>query len=1151
MDATSMLKNALLGTLLLISGFLLAHNGENPIEKSLNITRQSKKPVIIQDLIIPINSFNQPVPAELKHTSYFNLNQFVLNNIILSKPDYLITEFRDPYGVTLQLELERQEVYEAGAMLTTNEDPIGIPMTGGAYYRGIIRGEKSSFVALSFIAGEIVGVMATQDQGNIIIGKPKQAAGFSESQTPHMIYYENDLKVNSNFTCAVPELPQPQQIAERHEQTEAAILPNGCKKVRVYLECDYQMYKDKSNSKLQVENYITAVFNVVKTLYLNEDIKMEISQINVWTTQDPYLHTGLVNIIFDYAARRNSNFNGDLAQLVTTYAPQQQGGIAFLDGMCRAYNDGSSRSPHSFAFIYNTYSSFPQYSWTVEVMAHEMGHNFGSEHTHNCVWGPNKNVSIDNCIGPDNGVPCSQGPRPTGGGTIMSYCHLVSGVGINFTKGFGPEPGDVLRAAVQNKTCLSKSITPTQNASITGPYYSGDTIKLRANPYLNSYVYDWFHYDVLLKGKNDTVLKVAESGEYKVAISSDCTEFSSPIDIVINPVAVNLGCVPIVGKTDSLSFSKNMNVDDNLFTDSLIIPASAYQNIPANVKNIIVELYMTITPVSANTVNKTVITTFVGPNKIVENLKYTPNDTDPDTYRAPKTYYRKLGVFDPKGTWIFSTKDSKPDLGVDARITWRVVLKWKADDVIPSCSIPICGTSNRILDAGIVAATYLWSNGATTKTITVNSPGVYSVTVTKNNQTSSHSVTLFAKNQQFSQQISICQGDTLRIQNSKYFSSGVYTNMLKASDGCDSILQTTLTVNPVNLTNLTKTLCYNDLFNGLKMTRDTTITDRLIGYLNCDSIVTTQIKVQPEISIKGIVAINCENVGAGISTEVAGGLSPYNYQWSNGMALTTLSGLKDGKYILKITDGNGCTSEKEFIVDNYDSVGINAIIKNVNCFGESSASIEAVVSSGTQPINFSWSTGSTMQRLVDIKKGRYNLYASDINGCTFSRDYDVTEPDLLISIMDTKASNGSASDGSVTPAVYGGTKPYKFKWSNGDTTAVLNNVSAGNYAVTITDALGCVTQNSTQVISGLNSIEESKIVLIPNPVKDRINISSADKLIEQYSIIAVTGQVIAKSEPKLNKQNLSISSNGFSTGHYIVKLTMSDGKQIVKHFFKE
>ena len=102
MDATSMLKNALLGSLLLISGFLCAHNGENPIEKSLNIIRQSKKPVIIQDLIIPINSFNQPVPAELKHTSYFNLNQFVLNNIILSKPDYLITEYRDPYGVSLQ-----------------------------------------------------------------------------------------------------------------------------------------------------------------------------------------------------------------------------------------------------------------------------------------------------------------------------------------------------------------------------------------------------------------------------------------------------------------------------------------------------------------------------------------------------------------------------------------------------------------------------------------------------------------------------------------------------------------------------------------------------------------------------------------------------------------------------------------------------------------------------------------------------------------------------------------------------------------------------------------------------------------------------------------------------------------------------------------
>lgn len=69
------------------------------------------------------------------------------------------------------------------------------------------------------------------------------------------------------------------------------------------------------------------------------------------TTQDSYLHSTLPAIIYDYAAKRNKNFNGDLAQLISTVPPQQQGGIAFLDGLCREYGDGSGRSPHSFAFI--------------------------------------------------------------------------------------------------------------------------------------------------------------------------------------------------------------------------------------------------------------------------------------------------------------------------------------------------------------------------------------------------------------------------------------------------------------------------------------------------------------------------------------------------------------------------------------------------------------------------------------------------------------------------------------------------------------------------------------------------------------------------------------------------------------------------------
>lgn len=127
----------------------------------------------------------------------------------------------------------------------------------------------------------------------------------------------------------------------------------------------------------------------------------------------------------------------------------------------------------------------------------------------------------------------------------------------------------------------------------------------------------------------------------------------------------------------------------------------------------------------------------------------------------------------------------------------------------------------------------------------------------------------------------------------------------------------------------------------------------------------------PELILDGIVAVNCENIGASLDATVIGGKAPYSLQWSNGQSAYQLAGLKDGKYILKVTDGNSCLAEKEFIVDNYDSVGITPVIKNVNCFAESNGSIEAVLNSGTQPISYSWSTGNTTNKIIDIKRKIY------------------------------------------------------------------------------------------------------------------------------------------------------------------------------------
>jgi hypothetical protein len=109
----------------------------------------------------------------------------------------------------------------------------------------------------------------------------------------------------------------------------------------------------------------------------------------------------------------------------------------------------------------NSFSLFPTYSWSTMVITHETGHNLASPHTQSCTW---PGGAIDNCYTTEGG--CTPGPATVNGGTMMSYCHLVSGVGINFANGFGPLPGALIRSRLINNPCINPVISFTTASQI-------------------------------------------------------------------------------------------------------------------------------------------------------------------------------------------------------------------------------------------------------------------------------------------------------------------------------------------------------------------------------------------------------------------------------------------------------------------------------------------------------------------------------------------------------------------------------------------------------------------------------------------------------------------------------------------------------------
>jgi gliding motility-associated-like protein len=242
--------------------------------------------------------------------------------------------------------------------------------------------------------------------------------------------------------------------------------------------------------------------------------------------------------------------------------------------------------------------------------------------------------------------------------------------------------------------------------------------------------------------------------------------------------------------------------------------------------------------------------------------------------------------------------------------------------------------------------------------------------------------------------------------------------------------------------------------------------------------------------------ISCFNGNNGSATITGtGGVGPYSYLWNNGSTLSNPTNLIAGNNTVTISDANQCVVTDTIILIQPTEIQLSESHQNISCFGGSNGTINLAVTGGTAPYTFSWSNNTNSQNLSNLSIGTYTVVVTDTNGCSKSLSVTLTQPTTPLSSSDTHVDIlcKSFSTGMIDLTVNGGTTPYNYLWSNGQTTQDIDSLLSGTYSVSITDANSCLYYDTIQLTEPSNALSYTSIVTSINCFGDAtgaINITS-------------------------------------------------------------
>jgi gliding motility-associated-like protein len=346
---------------------------------------------------------------------------------------------------------------------------------------------------------------------------------------------------------------------------------------------------------------------------------------------------------------------------------------------------------------------------------------------------------------------------------------------------------------------------------------------------------------------------------------------------------------------------------------------------------------------------------------------------------------------------------------------------------------------------------YSWSSGQATAVVNGLPAGVYTVTVTDNNNPTCTDVASIALFQPTALTNTITQTD-VTVQG--------------GNDG-------TATANPLGGTPIytyewnTTPLQISQTATGLMAgTYSVEITDSE-GCTLSDNVLINEPPCNDFLLAVNTTNVSCNGGNSGsASLFITNGTPPFSIAWSTGQTVvSSISNLLAGSYSVDVTDVNGCVTTKNFTITEPDAISVGLDATNSSCFGSNNGTIDLTVSGGTYPqYYYSWATAGKVianhQDLIMLPPGTYTVTVTDENGCSAIASVGITQPSKIegnYTYTDNLCYGQSV--GSVNATITGGTLPYMYDWegpsSFSASTEDINGLATGLYELNLTDGNNC------------------------------------------------------------------------------------------------